>query len=179
MSTVSIAPMSLPRSPSGGRVTQTRVIVSEWTKFRSLRSTRYTLLATVGLTVGLALAAAMLVVSQWGTMTAVDKATFQPLNVSLLGANIGVLVIGVLGVLMMTSEYSTGLVNSTFAAVPRRLPVLWGKAIVYFVIAMTATVPAMVIAFFATQAILSGDHVQIGIGHSGVLRARSSGRPCT
>ncbi len=171
MSTVSIAPISLPRTPSGGRVTQMRVILSEWTKFRSLRSTRYTLLATVGLTVGLALAAAILVVTQWGTMTAADKATFQPLNVSLVGANIGVMVIGVLGVLMMTSEFSTGLVSSTFAAVPRRLPVLWGKAIVYFVIAMAVTVPAMVIAFVGTQAILSGTHVQIDFGHSGVPRA--------
>jgi ABC-2 type transport system permease protein len=171
MSTVSIAPVSLPRTPSGGRVTQTRVVLSEWTKFRSLRSTRYTLLATVGLTVGLALAAAILVATQWGTMTAADKATFQPLNVSLVGANIGVMVIGVLGVLMMTSEFSTGLVSSTFAAVPKRLPVLWGKAIVYFAIALVVTVPAMVIAFVGTQAILSGTHVQIGFGHAGVLRA--------
>jgi hypothetical protein len=152
-------------------VTQLRVIVSEWTKFRSLRSTRYTLLATAGLTVGLALAAAILVVTQWGTMNAADKAAFQPLNVSLVGANIGVMVIGVLGVLMMTSEYSTGLVSSTFAAVPKRLPVLWGKAIVYSVIALTVTVPAMLVAFFATQAILSGNHVQIDFGHSGVPRA--------
>jgi ABC-2 type transport system permease protein len=171
MSTVSIAPMSLPRTPSGGRVTLMRVILSEWTKFRSLRSTRYTLLATVGLTVGLALAAAVLVVSQWGTMTPADRATFQPLNVSLVGANIGVMVIGVLGVLMVTSEFSTGLVSSTFAAVPKRLPVLWGKAIVYFVIALAVTVPAMLLAFFGTQAILSGNHVQINFGHSGVARA--------
>ena len=151
-----IAPMSLPRTPSGGRVTQVRVILSEWTKFRSLRSTRYTLLATVGLTVGLALAAAILVVSQWDTMTAANKATFQPLNVSLVGASIGVMVIGVLGVLMMTSEFTTGLVSSTFAAVPKRLPVLWGKAAVYSVIALSVTVPAMLVAFFSTQAILSG-----------------------
>jgi ABC-2 type transport system permease protein len=171
MSSAVIAPMNLPRTPSGGRVTQLRVIVAEWTKVRSLRSTRYTLLATAGLTVGLALAAAILVVTQWGTMNAADKATFQPLNVSLVGANIGVMVIGVLGVLMMTSEYSTGLVSSTFAAVPKRLPVLWGKAIVYCVIALTVTVPAVLVAFFATQAILSGNHVQIDFGHSGVPRA--------
>ena len=152
-------------------MTQTRVILSEWTKFRSLRSTRYTLLATVGLTVGLALAAAILVVSQWGTMTATNKATFQPLNVSLVGANLGVMVIGVLGVLMITSEFSTGLVSSTFAAVPKRLPVLWGKAAVYTIIALSVTVPAMLVAFFSTQAILAGDHVQIAFGHSGVTRA--------
>lgn len=81
------------------------------------------------------------------------------------------MVIGVLGVLMMTSEFSTGLISSTFAAVPRRLPVLWGKAIVYFVIALAVTVPAMLVAFFTTQAILSGTHVQISFGHSGVARA--------
>ncbi|MGA7987381.1 MAG: ABC transporter permease [Candidatus Dormiibacterota bacterium] len=171
MSTVSSAPVSLPHAPSAGKVTQMRVIASEWTKCRSLRSTRYTLLATVGLTVGLALAAAILVVSQWGTMTAVNKATFQPLNVSLVGASIGVMVIGVLGVLMMTSEYSTGLVSSTLAAVPKRLPVLWGKAVVYTFIALCVTVPAMLLAFFSTQAILSGDHVQIGFGDTGVARA--------
>jgi ABC-2 type transport system permease protein len=171
MSSASITPMSLPRTPSAGRATQVRVIVSEWTKFRSLRSTRYTLLATVGFTVGLALAAAILVAAQWGTMTTVSKATFQPLSVSLFGASIGVMVIGVLGVLMMTSEFTTGLVSSTFAAVPKRLPVLWGKVAVYSIIALAVTVPAMLVAFFGTQAILSGNHVQIAFGHSGVARA--------
>jgi ABC-2 type transport system permease protein len=171
MSSVSTAPMVLPRALSGGRVTQMRVVRSEWTKFRSLRSTRYALAATVGLTVGLALAAAILVVSQWATMTAINKATFQPLNVSLVGASIGVMVIGVLGVLMMTSEYSTGLVSSTFAAVPKRLPVLWAKAAVYTVIALSVMVPAMLVAFFITQAILSADHVAIGFAQAGVARA--------
>jgi ABC-2 type transport system permease protein len=171
MSTVSTAPIVLPRTRSGGRVTQWRVILSEWSKVWSLRSTRYTLLTTVVLTVGLALAAAVAVVSQWDTMTAADKATFEPLQVSVVGAAIGVLVIGVLGVLMMTSEFSTGLVSSTFAAVPKRHPVLWGKAAVYSVIALTVTVPAMLVAFFASQAILSSDHLQTDLGHSGIARA--------
>jgi hypothetical protein len=148
-----------------------RVIRSEWTKFRSLRSTRYALLATVVLTVGLSLAAAMVVVSQWSTMTATDKAAFAPVGVSVLGANLAVLVIGVLGVLMTTSEFSTGLVNSTLAAVPTRLPVLWGKAAVYCAVALTVTVPATLVAFFASQAILSGNHLQTDLGHTGVARS--------
>jgi ABC-2 type transport system permease protein len=171
MSTVTIAPIILPPTRSGGRVTQARVFLSEWSKFGSLRSTRYTLLTAVVLTVGLALAAAAAVIAQWHTMTAADKATFEPLNVSVVGAQLGVLVIGVLGVLMMTSEYSTGLVSSTFAAVPRRLPVLWGKAAVFSVIALTVTVPTMLVGFFASQAILSSTNLQIGFGHSGVARA--------
>jgi ABC-2 type transport system permease protein len=171
MSTVTIAPIVLPATRSGGRVTQPRVILSEWSKFRSLRSTRYTLLTTVVLTVGLALAAAVAVLTQWSTTTAADEATFDPLQVSVVGAAIGVLVIGVLGVLMMTSEFSTGLVSSTFAAVPRRLPVLWGKAAVYSLIALTVTVPTMLVAFFSSQAILSSSHLQTDFGHPGVARA--------
>lgn len=171
MSIVTTAPIILPRTRSDGRVTQRRVILSEWTKFRSLRSTRCALLATVVLTVGLALVAAMVVVSQWSTMTAADKATFAPLGISVLGANLGVLVIGVLGVLMTTSEFSTGLVSSTLAAVPKRLPVLWGKAAVYSAVALTVTVPAMLVAFFASQAILSGSKLQIDFGHTGVARS--------
>jgi hypothetical protein len=171
MSTLSTAPIIIPRTRSSGHVTQWRVIISEWSKVRSLRSTRYTLLTTVVLTVGLALAAAVAVVTQWGTTTAADKAAFEPLQVSVVGAAIGVLVIGVLGVLMMTSEFSTGLVSSTFAAVPRRLPVLWGKAAVYSAIALMVTVPAMLAAFFASQAILSSSHLQTDFGHSGVARA--------
>jgi hypothetical protein len=171
MSTVTIASVILPRTRSGGRVTQLRVILSEWSKFRSLRSTRYALLTTVVLTVGLAMAAAVAVLAQWHTMTAVDRASFAPLNVSVVGAQLGVLAIGVLGVLMMTSEYSTGLVSSTFAAVPRRLPVLGGKAAVFSVIALTVMVPTMLVGFFASQAILSSTNLQIGFGHSGVARA--------
>lgn len=171
MTTLSTAPIILPRPRSSGHVTQWRVILSEWSKFRSLRSTRYTLLTAVSLIVGLALAAAVTVLAQWHTMTAVDRATFAPLNVSVVGAQLGVLVIGVLGVLMMTSEYSTGLVSSTLAAVPQRLPVLWGKAAVFSVIALAVTMPTMLVGFFASQAILSSTNLQIGFGHSGVARA--------
>lgn len=171
MSTVTIAPIILPRTQGVRSLTQLRVILSEWSKVRSLRSTRYTLLTTVVLTVGLAVAAAVAVVTQWATTSAADKATFQPLQVSVVGAAIAVLVIGVLGVLMMTTEFSTGLVSSTFAAVPKRLPVLWGKAAVYSLIALTVTVPAMLVAFFASQAILSSSHLQTDLGHAGVARA--------
>jgi ABC-2 type transport system permease protein len=171
MTTVSTAPIILPRTRRGGHVTQWRVVLSEWTKFRSLRSTRYTLLTTVVLIIGLAVASAVAVLTQWSTTTAADKATFEPLQVSVVGAAIGVMVIGVLGVLMMTSEFSTGLVSSTFAAVPRRLPVLWAKAAVYSVIALTVTVPAMLVAFFASQAILSSSNLQTDLGHTGVARA--------
>lgn len=167
MSTLAPA-ISLPRAPSGGRVTQARVAVSEWTKLRSLRSTLYTLLATAFFTIGFAVIAGAITASRWSTMSPEDKARFEPLRVSLVGVNFGLLAIGVLGVLMITGEYSTGMVRSTFAAVPKRLPVLWAKAGVFSLVALALAVPSTLIAFFASQGFLSSQHIQIAFMHSGV-----------
>ncbi|HWF50897.1 MAG TPA: hypothetical protein VG294_09685 [Solirubrobacteraceae bacterium] len=155
-------------APATRRVTQVGVFRSEWTKLYSLRSTRYALLATVILSIGLGVLASALTVSRWATMSAADKASFNPLNTSLLGVEFGVLAIGVLGVLLITGEYTTGMIRSTMTAVPKRLPVLWGKAVVYALVALAISVPSAFIAFFAGQAILSGQHIQIAFSHPGV-----------
>ncbi|MGH2869839.1 MAG: ABC transporter permease [Solirubrobacteraceae bacterium] len=175
----SSAPTLDGRSPSvarraprtHGRVTQTGVFRSEWTKLYSLRSTRYSLLATVVFTIGFGIIASAATVSRWGSMSAADKASFDPLSTSLLGVRFGVLAIGVLGVLLIAGEYSTGMIRATMTAVPKRLPVLWGKAVVYAAVALALAIPAVLIAFFAGQAILSGQHVQIAFSHTGVATA--------
>ena len=151
-----------------GRVTQRGVFGSEWTKLHSLRSTRYSLLAAMVMTIGFAIIASAVNASQWPTMSAVQKATFDPLKTSLIGVEFGVLAIGVLGVLLITGEYTTGMIRSTMTAVPRRLPVLRAKASVYALVALVVTLPTVFIAFFAGQAILSGQHIQIAFSHSGV-----------
>lgn len=151
-----------------GRVTQAGVFRSEWTKLYSLRSTRYALLATAIMTIGFGIIASAATVSRWSSTSAADKATFDPLSTSLLGVRFGVLAIGVLGVLLITGEYTTGMIRSTMTAVPKRLPVLWGKTGIYALVALVITVPAALIAFFAGQAILSGQHVQIAFSHAGV-----------
>jgi hypothetical protein len=149
-------------------VTQAGVFRSEWTKLFSLRSTRYSLLATAVMTIGAGIIASAARASQWSTMSAADKATFDPLATSLLGVHFGVLALGVLGVLLITGEYSTGMIRSTMTAVPKRLPVLWAKTGVYALVALIVSVPAVFIAFFAGQAILSGQHIQIAFSHPGV-----------
>jgi ABC-2 type transport system permease protein len=151
-----------------GRVSQAGVFRSEWTKLYSLRSTRYALLATAVMTIAFGIIASAVTVSRWGTMSLADKATFNPLTTSLLGVRFGVLAIGVLGVLLITGEYTTGMIRSTMTAVPKRLPVLWGKTGVYALVALVITIPAAFIAFFAGQAILSGQHIQIAFSHAGV-----------
>jgi ABC-2 type transport system permease protein len=159
------------RTRARGRVTQAGVFRSEWTKLYSLRSTRYALLATAVMTIGFSLIASAVTVSRWTSMSAADKATFDPLTTSLLGVRFGVLAIGVLGVLLITGEYTTGMIRSTMTAVPKRLPVLWGKTGVYALVALVITVPSALIAFFAGQAILSGQHLQIAFSHTGVAGA--------
>ncbi len=154
-----------------GRVTQLGVFRSEWTKLYSLRSTRYALLATALFTIGFGIIASAANVSRWSSMSAAAKATFDPLSTSLLGVRFGALATGVLGVLLITGEYTTGMIRSTMTAVPRRLPVLWGKTGVYALVALVITIPAALIAFFAGQAILSGQHIQIAFSHAGVPAA--------
>jgi ABC-2 type transport system permease protein len=160
--------IKLPRASSGGRVTQARVAVSEWTKLRSLRSTLYTLLATVVFTIGIGVIASAVTSSRWNSMSAASKADFNPLTTSLAGVNFGLLAIGVLGVLLIAGEYSTGMIRSTFTAVPKRLPVLWAKAGVYSIVALVLAVASTLTAFFVSQAFLSSHHISISFSHSGV-----------
>jgi ABC-2 type transport system permease protein len=165
------APVETRVTRPRGRVTQAGVFRSEWTKLYSLRSTRYLLLATAIMTIGFGIIATAFNASRWTTMTAAEKAAFDPLATSLLGVRFGVLAIGVLGVLLITGEYTTGMIRSTMTAVPKRLPVLWGKAGVYALVALVLAIPAAFIAFFAGQAILSGKHIQIAFAHPGVPAA--------
>jgi ABC-2 type transport system permease protein len=164
--------VSIPRLEHVGRVTQARVALSEWTKLRSLRSTRWSLLVGTVLTVGLPLVFAAVLSSRWGHLSPHERADRHPLDVALAGVNVSQLAIGVLGVLVITGEYSTGMIRATFTAVPKRLPVLWAKAAVYAVVSFLLMLPAVVIAFFASQAILSRHHIlQISFSHPGVARS--------
>lgn len=153
------------------RVTQARVALSEWTKLRSVRSTRWTLLATLLLIIGIGILACVVFENRWTHLSPHERANFQPLRASLVGVNFAQLAIGVLGVLTITAEYSTGMIRATLSAVPKRLQVLWGKALVFALVAFVIALPAVFIVFFAGQGILSGRHINIGLSHPGVVRA--------
>jgi ABC-2 type transport system permease protein len=155
MSAITVLPTPRTRTHTG-RVTQMRVALSEWTKLRTLRSTRYALLAGALMTIAFAIIPAFVNANRWSTMSLADKAGFHPLETSLIGVTVAQLAIGVLGVLVISGEYSTGMIRSTFAAVPKRLPVLWGKAGVFGLVTLVLALPSTLIAFFAAQAILKG-----------------------
>lgn len=153
------------------RVTQPRVVRSEWIKLSSLRSTKITLLVSFLLMAGLGVLAAAITVSQWSSMSRADKASFDPVGTVLGGYEFATLAVGILGVLVISNEYSSGMIRATLTAVPRRLPVLWAKAGVFVAVTWVTMTIASFIAFYAGMSVLSGHHLSVGIGSSGVLRA--------
>jgi ABC-type transport system involved in multi-copper enzyme maturation permease subunit len=153
------------------RVTQLRVIVSEWTKLRSVRSTSWSLFAATVLTIGFPILASAVISAHWGHRSPDERAHFNALDPALVGSQIAQLAIGILGVLVISAEYSTGMIRASFTAVPKRLPVLWAKAIVFATVTFVLMLPAVLIAFFSSQAILSKHHANIAFSDPHVARA--------
>jgi len=167
-------PASSPAPRALGRgigVTQWRVARSEWTKLWSLRSTRWALLISFIAMAGLGILISAVQMAHWTHMRAHERASFNPVDVSLGGWHLAELAVGVLGVLFVTGEYSTGQIRSTFAAVPRRLPVLWAKAGVYAVVTFVLMLIASFVAFLVAQPILTQHHVETSLSSPHVLRA--------
>jgi ABC-2 type transport system permease protein len=157
--------------PIGLKVTQARVIRSEWHKFWSLRSSWIALAAGVAAMIGFGVLFAAVTANRWPLMRPEAKAAFDATATSLRGYYLVQLIVGVLGVLVVTGEYSTGMIRSSLAAVPHRLPVLWAKTLVFAVITFVVTTASSFVAFFAGQALLSSQHIQTTIDAPGVLRA--------
>jgi ABC-2 type transport system permease protein len=153
------------------KVTQARVLLSEFTKFRSLRSTVYTLLTAVVLMIGIGALFSAVTANQYHTFSAADKAAFKPVTTSLQGTVFAVVAFGVLGVLMISGEYTTGMIRSSLTAVPRRLPVLWGKLAVFAGTIFLVSLVASFISFFLGEALLSGHHLGVSITAPGALRS--------
>jgi len=152
-------------------VTLRRVLASEWIKLRTLRSTRITLAVGLVLMAGIGVVVAAVIASRWNSLGADEQASFDPTYSAMQGHVFGQLAIGVLGVLVVTGEYATGMIRATLAAVPKRLPVLWAKSIVFGAVTLASSTIASFVAFFGAQAVLTPHHLQTTISASGVLRA--------
>ncbi|KAA2254475.1 ABC transporter permease subunit [Solihabitans fulvus] len=157
--------------PSDVRVTLPRVVRSEWLKFWSLRSSYFSIAGMVVAMIGLSVLVSTVTSSHWTRMKPAQQARFDPTAVSLRGYFLAQLVVGVLGVLVVTGEYGTGMIRSSVSAAPRRLPVLIGKAAVFAVITVLVTTVAAVVAFLVGQQILSSQHIETTLGAAGVTRA--------
>jgi hypothetical protein len=150
-----------------GGVSQLTALHGEWIKLRSMRSTWFSLLATMVVVVGL------------GTLFSAIRAhhlghgfgDFDPMEISLRGVFLAQLTVSVLGVLGVTGEYSTGMIHSSLEAVPRRYPVLVAKAAVFAVAAFVTSLVATFVAFLLGQQVLASTHHQASLSTPGAMRA--------
>jgi ABC-2 type transport system permease protein len=151
------------------RVTPVRAARSEWIKLVSLRSSWITFAAAVVAVIGLGLLISYVTNSHWAEMRPEERIGFDPVARSLGGINLAQLAIGVLGVLVVTGEYSTGMIRSSMMAVPRRLPVLAGKAMVFATATFVLMLGSAFVAFLLGQAALGSHGTTLGAPHA--LRA--------
>jgi len=163
-------PATVPAYPRPQKVTQARVLRSEWTKLRTQPSAGWALLSAAVLIIGFGILYSLLRAAR-PPHGATAAGAFDPAAVSLAGVQLAQIAVGVLGVLLITSEYASGLIRTSFAAVPRRLPVLWGKAALLAAATIAVSLPAAVAAFLAGQSILGRQHLAVSLSHPGVARA--------
>lgn len=148
-------------STTGGRVhspgpgpTFGSVLASEWIKFTTLRSTWILLAVTVVLTAGLPI----LFASVFGALPPQRRAEMVQGGMSGIvfnGLSLAQLIIGVLAVLFLSSEYGTGMIRSTMTAVPTRLPVLGAKALIIAVVSYALTTVSVFIALIVARPMLA------------------------
>ncbi len=163
-------PVVLPEPT--GRAGLGGTLRSEWTKIRSVRSTYWTLLVLLGVSIGIGAAISGGTAANWSHTTAADRATFDATQASIAGLfYLGQLVIVVLGAMVLTAEYSTGMIRTSLTAMPRRVTVYAAKAAVFAVVALVVTLVAAFIAFFLGQSLLASTHQSATLSQPNVLRA--------
>jgi ABC-2 type transport system permease protein len=152
--------------PASSRPGLPGALRSELTKILSVRSTYWTLLAQAVASIGWA------VLFCAGTISHGKGSDFDAAQASLLGqVALGELIIVVLGALVITSEYSTGMIRTSLAVMPRRGVLYAAKAIVFAAVTFTISLVTSFLDFFVGQAILSGKHYNTTLTQPGVLRA--------
>jgi ABC-2 type transport system permease protein len=158
--------------PPSGRAGFSGTLRSEFTKLRSVRSTYWTLLVLLVVSIGIGAAITGGTAANWSHTSPSDQASFDPTQASVAGLfYLGQLVIVVLGAMVLTSEYSTGMIRTSLTAMPRRIVVYVAKAVVFAVIALVVTLVAAFIAFFLGQALLASTHDNATLSQPNVLRA--------
>jgi ABC-2 type transport system permease protein len=151
------------------------ILRSEWIKLRSLRSTFWSfgIVFVLQIAFGLLIAAAV-TSSGSGAGSPASVGADLAVTAATLGTVSAQLVISIQAVLLMAGEFSTGMINSSFAAVPRRLPVLWAKTLVFTAVTLVASLAGVVGTFFITLPILRGADYQVDVA-SGELWLRLFG----
>ena len=145
---------------------------AEWTKLRTLPSTWRTAVIATVISIALGTILCVSQVHAWSTMTAGQRQIFDPTACSLFGiVFVGAVLLAALGVRAVTAEYVTGMIRSTFSATPTRRLVLAAKAAVTAAFVFPVALFAAVVSFEIGQRVFAGKHLEVTLGHPGVLRA--------
>lgn len=167
--------MTVVQAPADiGRHPRTRfldVLALEWIKIRSVPSTFLALAVAVTVSVGLSALISGVAANEYAQDTQGIRAVWDPTAISTAGGGLGQLALAVLATLVITSEYSTGEIQSSLIAVPTRTRLLGAKAVVVSVIAFLTGEVTTCISFFIGQALISGKAPTASLGDPGVLRA--------
>jgi ABC-2 type transport system permease protein len=147
------------------------VLRSEWTKLRSVRSTFWALTVTVVLGIALGAVISAATAHSYAKFSVSDKLSWDPTGVSGAGMAAAQLAIAVLGVLCISSEYSSGMIRTSLIAVPKRGRVLAAKSLVFAGVTFVVGEVTSFVAFFVGQALISGHAPHATLGDPGVARA--------
>ncbi|WP_432128784.1 ABC transporter permease [Streptomyces sp. bgisy082] len=145
------------------------VLRSEWTKIRTVSSTVWTLASALLVTAGMGAGLSALTAANFDSLSEAERFTFDPTTVSFSGMILGQLAMVVFGVLVVGTEYSSGMIRTSLAAVPGRGTFLFSKVAVAGVLALLVSLATSFLSFFLGQALL-GEH-RTTIGADNVLRA--------
>jgi hypothetical protein len=170
-------PAALPAGQDA-RAPWTGLLAAEWTKIRSVRSTIWSLVAFVVVAIGFSTLVAVVISHNWdrpGPHPELVQMQSDPTGLIFgAGFGLGQLALGVLGVIVITSEYSSGAIRSSLLAVPRRLRMLTAKCVVFGVLVLIVSAVTVFAVFFISTAIYRS-HVSVTLGQPGVLRATIGG----
>ena len=158
-------------APSG-RAGFGRTLHSEFTKIRSVRSTYWTLLMLLAVSAGIGAAISAVSASGWSTTPPADRTPLDATQLSIAGLLVlGQLVIVVAGALVLTAEYSTGMIRTSLIAMPRRIVLYAAKAVAFAAVALVVSLATAFTAFFLGQSLLASTHQSATLAGPGVLRA--------
>ncbi len=171
MSAAAITPTPQTAHDRPGHYKFSGLLGSEWTKLRTVRSTMWTIGLTIFIGILISALATAATRANWFTTTAANRAGFDPIARTLIGVFFGTFIIGVLGVLVITAEYSTGTIHAVLCAAPRRLRVLAAKTVVFGAVALVVSEITSFASFFLGQAFLTAPVPHATIASPGALRA--------
>ncbi len=143
----------------------------EWVKFRTVRSTPIGYAVMVLLTIGLGILITFAIRSHWHTMDPIARFAFDPVSTSLAGTLFAQFAVGVIGILFITSEYASGSIRATLAAIPQRWRVVTAKVLVLGVTTLIVSEVVVLAAFLIGQRIYAGVVPTATLGGPGVARS--------